>query len=207
MKLNSFLFPALAGVAAADSTTPLHAEAFMLRHTKQSTTSEPPSIPNSLAESILLQRLSSPEHPSTLGQIPASLDQDEAISYVYEFGKPPRPLFANSDTADEPKQLVIAFSGITSKHYKQLKAAIPRVPLTFTAPGLGRLPVKATTDCAFGPAVNPKGKEASKCWSGQTQYLQYDVSSVRINILLRRICYYGSLIHDNNIRIPTLSNN
>lgn len=181
MKLNSFLLPALAGVAAAatadDSSTPQHAEAYMLRHTtKQTTTSNPPSIPNSLAEAILLQRLSSADKPSALGQLPQSLDEDEAISYIGEFAKPARPLFDDISDADEPKQLVIAFSGITPKQHKQLKAAIPRVPLAFTAPGLGSLPVKASATCPFGPSINPKGSESSKCWSGKTQYLQYDVT-------------------------------
>ncbi|TGJ86370.1 hypothetical protein E0Z10_g2362 [Xylaria hypoxylon] len=174
MKLNSFLLPALAGVAAADSA-PRHAEAYMLRHSKQSTTSNPPSIPNSLAEAILLQRLSSPDEPSPLGQISESLSEDEAISYINEFAKPPRPLFDSSD-ADEPKQLVIAISGVNPKQYKQLKAAIPRVPLAFTAPGLGPLPAKVSSGCAFKPSINPKKSESSKCWSGKTQYLQYDVT-------------------------------
>ncbi|KAI0539778.1 hypothetical protein GGR58DRAFT_512149 [Xylaria digitata] len=147
----------------------------MLRHTKQTTTSNPPSIPNSLAEAILLQRLSSPDEPSSLGQIPESLDEDEAISYINQFATPPRPLFDSSD-AKEPKQLVIAFSGINPKQYKQLKAAIPRVPLAFIAPGLGSLPAKVSSDCAFGPSINPKTSESSKCWSGTTQYLQYDVT-------------------------------
>jgi hypothetical protein len=187
MKLNSFLLPALAGVAAADST-PQHAEAYMLRHTKQTTTSNPPSIPNSLAEAILLQRLSSPEKPSALGQILHSLDEDEAISYINEFGKPPRPLFDSSD-ADEPRQLVIAFSGVTPDHITQLKAAMPRVPLAFTAPGLGRLPAKASSSCAFEPSINPKGSESSRCWSGKTQYLHYDVTKVntKLNINLHGI--------------------
>ncbi|KAI0108951.1 hypothetical protein GGR51DRAFT_114942 [Nemania sp. FL0031] len=174
MKLNSFLLPALAGVAAAATdSAPQHAEAYMLRHTKQTTTSNAPSIPDSLAEAILLQRLSSPDQPSALGQIPESLDQDEAISYINEFAKPASPLFDTSNV-DEPKQLVIAFSGIsTALQYKQLKAAIPRVPLAFTAPGLGRLPAKVSSECAFGPSINPKG---GKCWSGETQYLHYDLS-------------------------------
>ncbi|KAI8955509.1 hypothetical protein F4801DRAFT_269014 [Xylaria longipes] len=170
MRLNSFLLPALAGVAAADPA-PQHAEAYMLRNTKHTTSSNPPSIPNSLAEAILLQRLSSLDQPSALGQIPQSLDEDEAISYINKFATPPRPLFDSAD-ADEPRQLVIAFSGVTPDQHKQLKAAIPRVPLAFTAPGLGRLPAKVSSDCAFGPSINPK---SGKCWSGKTQYLQYDV--------------------------------
>ncbi|KAI0190949.1 hypothetical protein EV127DRAFT_429384 [Xylaria flabelliformis] len=168
MKLNSFLLPALAGVTAAADPAPQHGEAYMLRHSKQTTSSNPPSIPNSLAEAILLQRLN---RPSVLGQIPQTLDEDEAVSYINEFATPPRPLFDSTD-ADEPRQLVIAFSGVTPDQHKQLKAAIPRVPLAFTAPGLGRLPVKASSDCAFGPSINPK---SSQCWSGKTQYLHYDV--------------------------------
>lgn len=183
MRLNSFLLPALAGVAAAD-LAPQHAEAYMLRHSQPTTTSDPPSIPNSLAEAILLQRLSSPDQPAALGQIPPSLDEDEAVSYINQFAKPTRPLF-DSSNADEPKQLIIAFSGLASGQYKQLKAAIPRVPLAFTAPGLGRLPAKVSSRCAFGPSINPKGSESSKCWSGKTQYLQYDVTKVRQLIYAR----------------------
>ncbi|KAI2638465.1 hypothetical protein GGS21DRAFT_488548 [Xylaria nigripes] len=174
MKLHSFLLPALAGVVAADSTS-RHAEAYMLRHSKQNTASDPPSIPGSLAEAILIQRLSSPDHPSTLGEIPQSLDQDDAISYVKEFGKPPRPLFDGSDS-DEPKQLVIAFSGVAPNQYKQLKAAIPRVPLAFTAPDLRRLPISASSKCVLGDSIDPKDSESSKCWSGKNQYLQYDAT-------------------------------
>ncbi|KAI1827462.1 hypothetical protein F4861DRAFT_536026 [Xylaria intraflava] len=174
MRLNSFLLPALAGVAVADST-PRHAEAYMLRQNKPNTASNPPSIPNSLAEAILAQRLSSPDQPSVLGQIPQSLSQDEAISFVNEFGKPTRPLFDSLDV-DEPRQLVIAFSGVTADQYQQLKAAMPRVPLAFTAPELRRLPIKANSGCAFKASINPKGSESSKCWSGKTQYLQYDAT-------------------------------
>jgi hypothetical protein len=175
MKLNSFLLPVLAGIATADlESTPQHAaEAYMLRHTKQTTTtSSAPSIPHSLAEAILLQRLGS---SSVLGQIPESLDEDEAVSYINEFGKAPRPLFDSSLDASEPKQLVIAFSGVRPNQYKQLKAAIPRVPLAFTAPGLGQLVAKPSSRCAFGPSINPTD---SKCWSGRTQYLQYDATKV-----------------------------
>ncbi|KAI0517163.1 hypothetical protein F5B22DRAFT_605114 [Xylaria bambusicola] len=173
MKLNSFLLPALAGVATAVDSAPQQAEVFMLRAPKQ-TTSNPPTIPNSLAEAILLQRLSTPDKPSTLGQLPESLDGDEAISYINQFGKPPRPLFDVSD-ANEPKQLVIAFSGITAKHHGNLLRAIPDVPLVFTTSGLGPLPAKVTSKCTFGQSVDPKEGGSSKCWSGNTQYLHYDL--------------------------------
>ncbi|KAI1170019.1 hypothetical protein F4777DRAFT_570896 [Nemania sp. FL0916] len=175
MKLHSFLLPALAGIAAADPALQ-HAEAYMLRHTKQSTTSNPPSIPHSLASAILLQRLSSRDQPAALGQIPQSLEEDDAIAYINEFATPARPLFeSESAEADvnEPKQLVVTFSGITAKQYKQLKSAIPRVPLAFTARGLGRLPTEHTSSCAFVYASNPK---EPACWNGKTQYLHYDMT-------------------------------
>ncbi|KAK5632674.1 hypothetical protein RRF57_008388 [Xylaria bambusicola] len=173
MKLNSFLLPALAGVATATDSAPQQAEVFMLRASRQ-TTSNPPSIPSSLAEAILLQRLSTPDKLFSLGQLPESLDEDEAISYINEFGKPPRPLFDVSD-ASEPKQLVIAFSGITPKHREYLLHAISDVPLTFTTSGLGPLPAKVTSKCTIQQSVDPKEGESSKCWSGNTQYLHYDL--------------------------------
>ncbi|KAI1082105.1 hypothetical protein F5B20DRAFT_534370 [Whalleya microplaca] len=171
MKLQSFLLPALAGIATASSDGLQDAEAYIIRKSK-STTSNPPSIPNDLAESILLQRLSSPEHPSALGRLAESISEDEAISYVNQFGTPSRPLFDETD-ANEPKQLVIAFSGVTADKYKELKAALPQVPLAFTAPNLNQLSVGGKPRCVFGSSIDPKN---DKCWKSKTQYLQYDAT-------------------------------
>ncbi|CAJ2500744.1 Uu.00g035970.m01.CDS01 [Anthostomella pinea] len=178
MKLNGFVLPALAGVATANTANsePHHAQAYMLRQSNTLTsTANPPSIPNHVAEAILLQRLSSPEKRFNLGRLSDSLAGDEAVSYINQFGKPPRPLFEQTD-ASEPNQLVIALSGLTAENYDQVKAAIPRVPLAFTAPGLSQLSVRETPGCAFGPSINPT---SAKCWSGKTQYLHYDVSKDR----------------------------
>ncbi|KAI1331370.1 hypothetical protein F5Y16DRAFT_266256 [Xylariaceae sp. FL0255] len=168
MKLNSFILPALASVATA---TDSYAETYMLRRTEQSTASSPspPSIPNPVAQAILLQRLSS---DPTLAQLEESLD-DDALSYITSFGKPSPPLFSDG-TYNEPKQLVIAFSGVkTPNQQKQLKAAIPRVPLAFKSSGLNSLPAETSSKCAFGPATNPTN---TKCWDGNTQYLHYDAT-------------------------------
>ncbi|KAI1333586.1 hypothetical protein F5Y15DRAFT_421669 [Xylariaceae sp. FL0016] len=187
MKLDSFLLPALAGIASA-SSEPRQAEAYILQQSQSN--SEAPTLPSDLAQAIILQRLSSPEQPFALGQLSKSLGEngDEAISYINQFGKQSHPLFQKSE-ASELRQLVISFSGLTADSYDQLKAAIPRVPLSYTAQGLGSLPVRETSDCAFGPAINPKN---SKCWNSQTQYLHYDVSQ------------HSNIIAQLSMNLPTL---
>ncbi|KAF3069667.1 hypothetical protein GL218_07753 [Daldinia childiae] len=174
MKLHSFLLPALAGIATARAEgQQQNAEAYTIRQLKTATTSNPPSIPNELARAILLQRLSTPEQPASLGQLPESLSQDESISYINKFGKAPRPLFEETKDANEPRQLIIAFSGITADKHKNFNGAISRVPLAFTAPGLSRLPVTGKkSNCAFEQSIN---SDNEKCWKGKTQYLEYDV--------------------------------
>ncbi|KAL7620824.1 hypothetical protein AAE478_009822 [Parahypoxylon ruwenzoriense] len=176
MKLKSFLLPALASLATASAEEqPQNAEAYIIRQSKTTTSTNPPSLPNDLARAILLQRLSTPEQPSALGQLPDSLPEHEAISYINQFGKQPRPLFEEPENdADEPSQLVIAFSGITTDKYKDLKAAVSRVPLAFTAHKLSRLPARGMkSSCAFEASINP---ENTKCFKGKTQYLEYDVT-------------------------------
>ncbi|KAI1803585.1 hypothetical protein F4811DRAFT_524050 [Daldinia bambusicola] len=175
MKLHSFLLPALAGIATTRAEDQLkNAEAYIIKQSKSTTTSDPPSIPNQLARSILLQRLSTSERPAALGQLPESIPQDEAISYINQFAKAPAPLFQVANDANEPRQLVIALSGVTTDKQKDLKAAIPRVPLAFTAPGLSELPVPGKiSSCAFEQAIDSDNK---KCWEGKTQYLEYDVT-------------------------------
>lgn len=178
MKLKSFLLPALAGIATATADEqPRHAEAYIIRQSK-TTTTNPPSIPDELARAILLQRLSTPEQPSALGQLPKSLAQDESVSYIRQFGKLPRPLFEEADDTTTPSQLIIALSGITNK-YDDVKAAVSSVPLAFTAPGLSRLPIgEKKTSCTFEQSIN---RENNKCWKGKTQYLEYDVTKVHLN--------------------------
>ncbi|KAK7754929.1 hypothetical protein SLS62_003013 [Diatrype stigma] len=171
--LTSFVLPALAGIASAGSSDePINAEAYILRQPKQTTSSSSstPSIPHELAQAVLLQRLSTPEQPSVLGQL--SSHEAEAVDYINQFGKPTRPLFAAEGDAAEPKQLVIAFSGVTDEKRKTLRATTSSVDLSFTSPRLSSLPAEDKGKCAFAQAIDPKN---SKCWNGKTtQYLQYD---------------------------------
>ncbi|KAI1374253.1 hypothetical protein F4677DRAFT_426584 [Hypoxylon crocopeplum] len=173
MKLQSFLLPALVGIATASTEEQLqHAEAYIIRQSK--TTTNPPLIPNDLAQAILFQRLSTLDQPSALGQLPESIPQDESISYINQFGKPPRPLFDEAGDANEPNQLVIAFSGVTTEKYKSIKAALSRVPLSFVAPGLSQLPIGSKKlGCAFEHSIDPSN---GKCWKGKTQYLEFDAT-------------------------------
>lgn len=175
MKLQSFLLPALAGIAGANAEEKFQdAEAYILGQPK---TTNPPSIPNKLARAILLQRLSTPEQPSTLGQLPDSLAQETSIHYINKFGKSARPLFEDVDDANDPSQLVIAFSGMTTDKYDNFKTAMSSAPLAFTAPGLSRLPVGGKKpSCTFEKSIDYKN---DKCWKGKTQYLEYDLSKVR----------------------------
>ncbi|OTA68388.1 hypothetical protein K449DRAFT_429237 [Hypoxylon sp. EC38] len=174
MKLQSFLLPALAGIATANSEDQLqNAEAYIIRQSKHAS-ANPPSIPNELARAILLQRLSTSEQPSALGQLPESLSQDESVLYINQYAKAPRPLFEEVEDTTEPRQLVIALSGITAKKHDDLKAAISGIPLAFTAPGLSRLSAGGKkSNCAFGQSINPSNE---KCWKGKTQYLEYNVA-------------------------------
>ncbi|KAI0474173.1 hypothetical protein GGR56DRAFT_568128 [Xylariaceae sp. FL0804] len=174
MKLYGFLLSALAGFATAAATEPQHAEAYILKQTTTARNNDDasPSIPASLAQAILLQRLSAPGRSYALGPLPESLTDDEAVSYINQFGKASRPLFQAVD-ASEPQQLVIAISGLTSKKRDGLDAFRNNVPLAFTAPGLRQLPAQKTSRCSFQQAIVPGN---SKCWDGKPQYLHYDMA-------------------------------
>ncbi|KAI0383594.1 hypothetical protein F5Y04DRAFT_250556 [Hypomontagnella monticulosa] len=180
MKPQSFLLPALAGIVTASVEEKFQdAEAYILGQPK---TINPPSIPNKLARAILLQRLSTPEQPSILGQLPESLAKESSIHYINKFGKPARPLFEDENDVDEPNQLVIALSGMTTEKYDNFKTAMSSAPLAFTAPRLFQLPVQGKkSNCAFEQSIDYKNDE---CWEGKTQYLEYDVSQEE-NIIWR----------------------
>ncbi|OTB01263.1 hypothetical protein M426DRAFT_323652, partial [Hypoxylon sp. CI-4A] len=176
MKLQSFnfLLPALAGITGASAEGLLQrAEAYLIRQTKPASLIPPP-IPNEVARAIVLQRLSTPEQPSNFGPLPETVCEYKAVSYVNEFGKTTRPLFEDDSDANEPNQLVIAFTGVTSNNHKNFKAALSSsyIPLAFTAPGLSQIPFKGKkSKCAFEQSIDPSN---SKCWKGTTQYLELD---------------------------------
>ena len=186
--LYSFILPsALAGIARADSLQ--EAEAYIIRQPRDTDTtntahpssSSAPSIPSELAQAILLQRISTPDQPSVLGQLPSDDDEVDAIGYINQFGKPTSPLFAggpNDDAKAPPKQLIIAFSGASDEDRDALRAAASGVDLAFTSPRLSALPTEERQQCIFKRAIDPNDP---KCWHGlPTQVLRVDASKVRL---------------------------
>ena len=182
---GSFVLSALAGSAIADTFDTSDAEAYILQKPRDTTTppasSSAPSIPHDLARAILLQRISTPEQPSPLGQLPDNEAEADAIAYINQFGRPATPLFANTKAdhaSPGPKQLIIAFSGVTDETRQKLRAATSDVvDLSFTSPHLSSLPAEERRQCIFKRAIDPNDK---KCWHGQTtQVLRVDASKVR----------------------------
>ena len=179
---GSFLLPALAGIARAETLATSDAEAYILQKPRDTTTtpasSSAPSIPHDLAQAILLQRISTPDLPSPLGQLPDN--EADAIAYVNQFGRPASPLFGSNkadNTPNSPKQLIIAFSGATDGIRQQLRAAASDVDISFTSPHLSSLPTEERQQCIFKRAIDPNDK---KCWHGlTTQVLRVDASQVR----------------------------
>ncbi|KAH9883273.1 hypothetical protein F4778DRAFT_288878 [Xylariomycetidae sp. FL2044] len=174
MKLQSFLLPAAAGLVTAKTADPNVAEAYIIRQSHTTASSKTPSLDRDLAEAILLHRLSSTQS-SRLGQLPDSFQRDEAISFINQFGKPSTPLFADP-ASNDPSQLLITFSGVTSESHEQVKAALASVPQAFTAAGLSHIPLDGKSSCTFVPSTDPN--EAG-CWKGKSQYLHYDLSKSR----------------------------
>lgn len=173
MRLFTCLAPALAGVAVAAADKQQPAEAYILR-SKLPAPDAAVSLQPEVAEAVLLQRLCSNVRSYPLGQLPESVSMDDAVTMINQLGKPVQPLFQES--APEPHQLVIEFSGVTADNYKAIKAAIPRVPLAFTSNhAVSPRAAANTKKCAFGPSISTRRAE---CWEGNTQYLRYDAVKV-----------------------------
>lgn len=188
MKLQSFLLTALAGIATASNTNEesQQAEVYIIKFegppNRPKPKSQPPSsVSNEVAQAIILQRLSTPEESVPLGQLPDSIPLDESLRYINRFGKLLRPVLWSPESWPEPRQLVVAFTGVTPDNYNDIKTAVSDVPLAVSAPGLSRLPIEAKkTSCTFEQFLNlqPGGVDAGKCWNGPVQYLEYDVTKV-----------------------------
>ncbi|TQN71453.1 putative endoplasmic reticulum membrane protein [Colletotrichum shisoi] len=181
MKLSVGLATALAGVATALSYDQ-PADVYLLQ-SKQPSSSEIPSLPRQIARLILLQRLS-PEGHHASWDLPTSISNEKAVTYLNEFGKAPQSLFADAASTN-PSQLVVLLEGITSDDSKSLQkslagsgpsfrvgdapsAAANDLLLANDFPSVG----VATKNCAFDKAINPF---AEQCWSGKSSVVRYDV--------------------------------
>jgi hypothetical protein len=126
---------------------------------------------------------------SPLSDIPITIDQDTAISYISSYGKNPASLFGQ-DKAKAPSQLVVILEGVTAQNVEGLKkslSAADRKPAFAIAdppssPANDRLlsnlraaGVSRSATCDFSQAVNPYDHD---CWSGSSSVVRYDVQKV-----------------------------
>ncbi|KAH8681986.1 hypothetical protein BX600DRAFT_447584 [Xylariales sp. PMI_506] len=162
MKLSSFFLSAVACVAAAAHP---EAEVYILQGAKPaaSDSSTTPSLSADVAHAILQQRLG--------GALSDSV-KEEDYSTISRFGKATPEIFASS-AKSEPKQLVIVFKNADENRISELKKAVGNLEPSFTTPRLDYLPSKPKKQCDFEDAMNVA---KPKCWSTETQYLEYDLS-------------------------------
>ena len=185
MKLSAGLTAALAGIVAAASSQP--AEVYLLHGRDQSSTqSTSPSLPRQLARLILLQRLHADGRAGSLKDLPPSTSEEDAITYLNKFGKPTRPLFA--DSAPRPAQLVVLLEGITAENTKVLGDVIPNWKPSFTVGDVpssaahrafiqGELPEQdmSSLGCSFEQTLNPVD---GSCTKHVNRVARYDVQQV-----------------------------
>lgn len=118
--LNGLAFAGLAGLATAATSEP--AQVYILSSnppTASSSSSSKPQIPRQVARHIFLQRLSGQTY---FDDLPSSLSDDEALSYIAQYGKAPKPLFGDASSATiDPSQLLVLVEGVPD----DLAAKIP----------------------------------------------------------------------------------
>lgn len=107
--LNGLAYAGLAGLATAATSEP--AQVYILSSNPPAThSSSQPQIPRQVARQIFLQRLSG---QTRLDDLPNSITDDDALSYIAQYGKAPKSLFgdASSGTID-PSQLLVLLEGV-----------------------------------------------------------------------------------------------
>ncbi|KAK8065190.1 arsenate reductase [Apiospora hydei] len=177
MKFTSFLAPAFAGLAVAETAASQPStEAYILRESRPASSSKDasssPSISANAAQAILSDRLSANDK---LAQDISEADYD----VMNRFGKPAAKLFGDDD-ASASHQLVILYKGVDAENTQALKKALNGASPSFTsASALNYFPSAKsynTKKCKFEDAIDP-AKDA--CWSGVSrtaQYLEIDLS-------------------------------
>ncbi|KAK8034203.1 hypothetical protein PG993_009198 [Apiospora rasikravindrae] len=176
MKFTSFLVPAFAGLAVAETAAQPSTEAYILRESRPASSSKDasssPSISSNAAQAILSSRLSSNDK---LSEDISEADYD----VMNQFGKPSAKLFGDDD-ASAAHQLVILYKGVNAENTESLKKALNGASPAFTSSSaLNYFPSAKsynTKKCKFEDAIDP-AKDA--CWSGVSrtaQYLEIDLS-------------------------------
>lgn len=184
MRFSSGL--ALSGVvslASAAATEP--AEVYILSSTTSSSSSIP-QIPRQVARHLFLNRLGA---QTSLDGLPESTSTDEALAWIAEYGRAPRPLFqsdaASSTDSIAPSQLLVILEGISPAAHKDLKAKLKVQPSFSIADAPSSKATKQLVDvdlsafsasCNIEAAINPY----DKCWKTMSAVVKYDPARVRI---------------------------
>lgn len=175
----------LAGVAAG--ATQNAADVYILdSHRSSSSSSSPPAVPRQIARQILLQRLGA-DRDALLDDLPKGVDEDQAVSYITEYGKALPSLFGDS-TAQTHAQAVVFLEGVTDKDAATIKSALAKSQISpsFTVADPPRskavqslldvdLPRHGVTpsSCGVGAASNPYDPG---CWSNDETFVSsYDM--------------------------------
>lgn len=190
--LNGLAFAGLAGLATAAASPP--AQVYILSSTGPTPSPKREAqIPRQVARHIFLQRLSG---QTRLGDddLPASLGDDEALSYIAQYGKAPRPLFGDDAASSspgtlEPSQLLVliedALDDIAAKKIPGFMAAQGFLP-AFTIPDappaqanehlVGTELAQFAGSCSLEAAANPY----DDCWGGKMSLaVRYESTKVR----------------------------
>ncbi|KAF3764312.1 hypothetical protein M406DRAFT_291360 [Cryphonectria parasitica EP155] len=183
MRLLSRLAVAgLAGLAGAAASEP--AEVYILSKSNPSASSSNPQIPRHVARDIVISRVGG---QTDLGALPESITTDDALSYISQYGRPPKPLFGDAASSSAggvvPSQLVIMLEGIDENNAKNLRKALKsqgsKPAFTIADPPSA----KANKDlvdielssvsgsCDITAVINPY----DSCWDGLSLVVKYDV--------------------------------
>lgn len=184
MKLFSGVAVALAGcLAAAQQAAPV----YIIPDPEASSS---PSISQSLARLILLQRLSPLGSGPPTHEIPSDSDFDEAVSVLIQFGKASPSLLGNADVT-APRQLVVVLEGLSADQIKDLGHGFAMMP-AFTI----KNPPSSSANkrffqhevyeprlaqehaCSLSAMANPLD---DACWSGKSAVAEYNVQEVRVH--------------------------
>lgn len=117
--LNGLAFAGLAGLATAAANEPAQVYILSSNPSAISSPSSKPQLPRQVARNIFLQRLSG---QTLLDDLPNSLTDDEALSYIAQYGKAPKALFGGSSSGTiDPSQLLVLLEGVPD----EIAAKIP----------------------------------------------------------------------------------
>lgn len=182
MKFSSGL--ALAGLASlANAAAAEPAEVYVLSSTTSSSSSIP-HIPRQVARHILFQKLGA---DAQLNDLPETTTADEALSWIAQYGKAPKPLFGDdaalSPETIAPSQLLVVLEGVNKAQAKDLKKSLKVEPAFKIADAPSSKATKHLVDvelsgyhgsCQIGDAINPY----DKCWNGMSLIVNYDLARV-----------------------------